>query len=75
MIKALTDAIDKVRSLTPERQADAADALERIVEAAATTHVLTPEERKLVEEGLADLDAGRVVPDEEMDAFWRRHRA
>ena len=73
MIKALEDAIDKLRALPPERQADAADALEMIVNASRQTYVMSGEERALVEEGLADLDAGRNVPDDEMAAFWARH--
>lgn len=74
MIKALQDAIEKARALPPERQADAADALERIVSASRTTYVLSNDERAMVEEGLADLDAGNIVPDEEMAKFWARHR-
>lgn len=74
MIEELARAIEKIKALPPERQADAADALERIAEAARVPLPLTPEERALIEEGLADLDAGRVVPDAEMAAFWDRHR-
>ncbi len=74
MIKALQEAIEKARALPPERQADAADALERIVKASRTTYVLSDDERTMVEEGLADLDAGNIVPDEEMARFWARHR-
>ncbi len=72
MIKALQDAIEKVRHLPPERQADAADALERIAKA-GPTHILSPEELHLIDEGIADADAGRIVPDDEMEAFWSRH--
>ena len=75
MIKALEDAIEKTRALPPERQADAADALERIVTASRVPYILSEEERALVEEGLADLDAGNIVPDQEMAKFWARHRA
>ncbi len=74
MIKALESAIEKARALSPDRQADAADALERIVAASHTTYTLSGEERALVEEGLADLDAGNIVPEEDMDRFWARHR-
>jgi predicted transcriptional regulator len=73
MIKALASAIEKVRALPPERQVDAADALERIVAASGPTYLLSDEERARVEEGLADLDAGNIVPDEEMAKFWARH--
>ena len=74
MIKALESAIEKARALSPDRQADAADALERIVAASSTTYTLSADERTLIEEGLADLDAGNVVPDNEMDKFWSRHQ-
>jgi predicted transcriptional regulator len=74
MIKALENAIDKARSLSAERQADAADALERIVKASRDIYVLSDEERALVEEGLADVDAGNIVPDDEMARFWARHQ-
>jgi predicted transcriptional regulator len=73
MIKALEDAIEKARSLPPERQADAADALERIIKASRTIYVLSAEEHDLIEEGIADADAGRIATDAEMEAFWARH--
>ena len=74
MIKALEDAIKKIRRLPPERQADAAAALERIAKA-GPTYTLSAEELDLIDEGIADADAGRTVPDEEMEAFWSRHSA
>lgn len=74
MIKVLEEAIEKVKTLSEERQRYAAHVLEEI---ASTDEVyrLTDEERRLVREGLADLDAGRIVSDADMEAFWRRHRA
>ena len=74
MIKVLEDAIEKVKKLPEERQRYAAHVLEQI---ASTDDVyrLTDEERRLVREGLADLDAGRIVADDDMEAFWQRHRA
>ena len=74
MIKALEKAIEKVRNLPEDQQRYAAHVLEQI---ASTDELyrLTEEERRLVREGLADLDAGRIVTDADMDAFWRRHRA
>lgn len=74
MIKVLEQAIEKVKTLSEERQRYAAHVLEQI---ASTDDVyrLTDEERRLVREGLADLDAGRIVSDADMEAFWQRHRA
>ena len=74
MIQALEDAIAKVRALPPERQTDAADALEMVVKASHKIYVMSPEELVLVDEGLADCDASRIVPDEEIEAFWARHK-
>ncbi len=75
MIKVLEQAIDKVKALSEERQRYAAEVLERIAASGDEVCQLTDEERRLVREGLDDLDAGRVVPDAEMTAFWNRHRS
>lgn len=71
MIKALQEAIEKVKKLPSERQELAAEVLEQI---AAGSDAPTEDERRLVQEGLTDLDAGRVISDEDMTAFWVRHR-
>ena len=72
MIKALADVIEKVRLLPPEQQAYAAGLLEDIVGGTEPGVVLSDEEKSLIEEGLRDIDAGRIVPDDEMAAFWNR---
>jgi predicted transcriptional regulator len=74
MIKALEDAIEKVRTLSEERQRYAAYVLEQLAAQGDGVYELSDEERQMVREGLADLDAGRIVPDAEMEAFWQRHR-
>lgn len=73
MIKALEQAIEKVKALSEDRQRYAARVLEQIAEGGEVTH-LTDEERRLVREGIDDLNSGRVVPDDEMARFWHRHR-
>jgi predicted transcriptional regulator len=75
VIKVLEQAIEKVKALSEERQQYAARVLEQIAEAGDDVYRLTDEERRMVREGLDDLDAGRVVPDADMAAFWDRHRA
>ena len=75
MIKVLEQAIDKVKTLSEARQQYAAEILERIAAAGDHIYALSDEERRLVREGLADLDAGRIVPEAEMAAFWDRNRA
>jgi predicted transcriptional regulator len=74
MIKALEQAIEKIKGLSRERQEYAAEVLEEIAQADDGVYRLTDEERRLVDEGLADLDAGRIVSDTEMAEFWKRHR-
>lgn len=73
-IKVLEVAIEKVKTLFLERHRYAAQVLEQI---SSTNEVyrLTDEERQIVREGPADLDAGRIVSDADMEAFWQGHRA
>ncbi len=75
MIKVLEQAIDKVKALSEERQRYAAEMLERIAASGDGVYRMTDEERRLVREGLDDLDAGRVVSDAEMAKFWNRNRS
>ncbi len=74
MIKVLENAIDKVKALSEERQRYAAEVLEQIAAAGDDVYKLSDEERRLVREGLVDLDAGRIVSDADMAAFWNRNR-
>jgi hypothetical protein len=73
MNKVLEQAIAKIRTLPDDVQVYAASVLEQIAAGGGGIFGLTDTERALVREGLADLDAGRIVPDAEMDAFWSRH--
>ena len=75
MIKVLEQAIEKVRVLSEERQQQAAQVLEQIAAAGDEVYRLTNEERRLVREGLDDLNAGLVVSDADMQKFWVRNRA
>jgi hypothetical protein len=74
MIKNLEEAIEKVKTLSEERQRYAAHVLEQIAGARDDVYRLSDEERRLIREGTADLDAGRVVSAPDMHAFWRRNR-
>lgn len=69
MIKALELAIEKVKALSPERQEYAAEVLEQIAAAGDEIYHLSDEERRLVEEGLAELDRGEFVSEAEMAEF------
>lgn len=75
MMKVLEQAIEKVKGLSAERQEYAAEVLEQIAEAGDGVYRLSDDERRLIREGLADLDADRVVPEADMAAFWRRRGA
>jgi len=74
MIQRLEQAIDKVRNLSEDRQRYAAEVLEQIAAAGDGVYVLSEEERRLVQEGLDELDRGEGIPAAEMEAFWQRHR-
>jgi hypothetical protein len=74
MIKALEQAVEKVKKLSEERQAYAAAVLEQIAEAGDEIYILTNEERRLVREGLDQLDRGDVATDAEVRAVFDKYR-
>jgi len=74
MVEALEQAIEKVKKLSKERQEYAAEVLEQIAEAGDGIYVLTDEERRLVREGLAELDCGEFATDAEVEAAYARFR-
>jgi len=74
MIKALEQAIEKVKKLPKERQEYAAEVLEQIAEAGDETYPLSHEERRLVREGLAELDRGEAATEEEVRAVFDKYR-
>jgi hypothetical protein len=75
MIKALEQAVEKVKKLSAERQEYAAAVLEQIAEAGDGIYILTDEERRLVREGLDQLDRGDVATDAEVRAVFDKYRA
>jgi DNA-binding protein H-NS len=74
MIKALEQAIEKVRRLSKERQEYAAEVLEQIAQADDEIYHLTDEERRLVDEGLAELDRGEVASEADVRAVFDKYR-
>jgi hypothetical protein len=74
MIKVLEQAIEKVRKLPRERQEYAAEVLERIAEAGEEVYVLSDEERRLVREGLDELDRGEAASQTEVRAVFDKYR-
>ncbi len=75
VIKVLEQAIEKVKKVPKERQEFAAEVLEQIAEAGEEVHVLSEEERRLVQEGLDELDRGEVASDAEVRAVFDKYRA
>jgi hypothetical protein len=73
MIKALEQAVDKVKKLSTERQ-EYAVVLEQIDEVGDGIYILTDEERRLVREGLHELDRGEVATDAEVRAVFDKYR-
>lgn len=74
MIKALEQAVEKVKKLSRERQEYAAEILEQIAEAGDGVYALSEEERRLVREGLAELDRGEVATEAEVRAVFDKYR-
>ena len=75
MIKVLEQAIEKVRKLPKEQQEYAAELLEQIAEAGDAVYVLSDEERRLVREGLDELDRGELASEAEVRAVFDKYRA
>ena len=67
-------SIEKINALFKERLEYIAYELEEIGKVRDGVYRLSDEQRRLVLEGLDDLDGGRVVSDADMAAFWDRHR-
>ena len=74
MLKELHAAVEKIKSLSGDRQRYAAEGLEQLAAGGDQVYRLSDEERLAIQEGLAELDAGLVVSDADMAAFWNRHR-
>ena len=70
MIKVLEQAIEKVKLLSRERQAYAAEVLEEIAAGHDDVFQLSADERAAIEEGIAQADRGEFASDEDMEAFF-----
>jgi ribosome assembly protein YihI (activator of Der GTPase) len=74
MNKVLEQAVEKVKTLSEERQRYAAEVLERIAAAGDGVYQLSDEERRLVREGLDELDRGEAATDEQVRAVFDKYR-
>ena len=75
MIKVLEQAIEKVKTLSEERQQQAAQILEQLAAAGDDIYHLSDDERRLVREGLDELDRGEFATDDQVRAVFDKYRA
>jgi predicted transcriptional regulator len=69
----ISSVLDSVRSWPQEDQEELVE-LAREIEARRTSiYVMNDEERAAVREGLKQAMWGEFVPDDEMDAFWKKY--
>jgi predicted transcriptional regulator len=64
--------LESVRSWPAEDQEELIELAREIQARRTGVYVMTDEERAAVREGLEQARRGEFVPDEEMDAFWKR---
>jgi predicted transcriptional regulator len=72
MTKLLEKAIEKVRQLSPEDQDVVAAAVLSMTEEIPLGE-LDDDTREAIREGLEQARRGEFVPDEEIEAIWKRH--
>ena len=72
MIKVLKQAIEKIKELSEDRQAYAAEVLEQIAAAGADVFPVPDDHRAAILEGLEQAKRGEYVSDEEMAAVWKK---
>ena len=70
-----SSVLERAQHWPKERRREAERLLEAMEHAGTEVYRLSDEERQLVEEGLAESLRGDLVPDDEMEAFFNRHRA
>jgi predicted transcriptional regulator len=73
MTKLLEQAIAKVRELPDEEQDTLALALMAMANDDAWNVPLDEHARAAIQEGLAQARRGEFVPDEEIEALWKRY--
>lgn len=66
--------LDRVLSWPPERQQDAVEMLLLLESQEGELYHPTEEEWAAIQEGLDQARRGEFVPDEEMEALWKRFR-
>jgi predicted transcriptional regulator len=70
----LAELIERVKTWPAQRQDDVARMIEAMEASGTDVYQLSDEERRAVDEGLAQAKRGEFVSDEDMEKFWTRHR-
>ena len=73
MTSAARELLEEIGSWPKEDQDELVEVAREIKARRTGTYVMTDEERAAVREGLEQARRGEFVPDEEMEAFWKRH--
>jgi predicted transcriptional regulator len=75
MTKLLEQAISKVRALPADKQDVLATIMMSVAEGDASIPELDEQSRLAIREGLAQARRGEFVPDDEIEALWKRYGA
>jgi hypothetical protein len=73
MTELLEQAIAKARVLSDEEQDALALAIMALIEDDASLFPIDAATRAAIQEGLEQARRGEFVPDEEIEALWKRH--
>jgi predicted transcriptional regulator len=65
--------LENVRSWPEQDQQELAELAREIEARRSGVYVMNDEERAAVKEGLDQAQRGEFVPDDEMDAFWKKY--
>ncbi len=74
MTVTIAKLADRLKDLPQTEQEQWLLRFERELVDAQEVYLLDDEERELIREGIADLDEGREVSGEALEAFWNRNR-
>jgi predicted transcriptional regulator len=72
MIQAAKQVLERVSSWPEEDQEELAELAREIEARRSGVYEPTPEEEAAIRQGLAELDRGEWVGEDEMRAFWKR---
>ena len=72
MTKTAKQLLERVASWPEEDQEELAEVARQIEARRSGVYEPTPEEELAIREGIAELDRGEWVGEEEMRAFWKR---